>query len=78
MNTIRIECGQGIEARKDMQDMVKVLQDKGYIAQTDKDSGVVKLVKQTKDEPSIKKSFAEIREGVEEEKRKGRWDSDLF
>lgn len=78
MNTIMIKCGQGIEARKDTQDIVKILQDRGYIAQTDEDEGVVNLVKQIKDESSLKKSFAEMWEGVEKEKRKGRWDSDLF
>ncbi|MEN3130360.1 MULTISPECIES: hypothetical protein [Bacillus cereus group] len=50
MNTITIKFGQGTEAWKDMQEVVKVLHDKGYIAQPYEDIGTVKLTKEIKEE----------------------------
>ncbi|MEK4608748.1 hypothetical protein [Bacillus sp. FSL K6-0067] len=46
MNTITIKFGQGTEAWKDMQEVIKVLHDKGYIAQPYEDIGTVKLIKE--------------------------------
>lgn len=50
MNTITIKFGQGTEAWKDMQEVVKVLHGKGYIAQPYEDIGTVKLTKEIKEE----------------------------
>ncbi|ADY24964.1 hypothetical protein P4U05_18285 [Bacillus paranthracis] len=50
MNTITIKFGQGTAAWKDMQEVVKVLYDKGYRAQPYEDIGTIKLIKEIKDE----------------------------
>ncbi|MGG0010006.1 hypothetical protein [Bacillus tropicus] len=50
MNTITIKFGQGTEAWKDMQEVVKALHDKGYIAQPYEEIGTVKLTKEIKEE----------------------------
>ncbi|CUB51946.1 hypothetical protein P4J24_21855 [Bacillus anthracis] len=50
MNTITIKFGQGTAAWKDMQEVVKALHDKGYIAQPYEDIGTVKLTKEFKEE----------------------------
>ncbi len=55
MNTIAIKFGQGTEAWKDMQEVIKVLHDKGYIAQPYEDIGTVKLTKEINDELVDKK-----------------------
>ncbi|MEW4232575.1 hypothetical protein Q0N71_04730 [Bacillus thuringiensis] len=55
MNTITIKFGQGTEAWKDMQEVVKVLHGKGYIAQPYEDIGTVKLTKKINDESVDKK-----------------------
>lgn len=55
MNTVTIKFGQGTEAWKDMQEVVKALHDKGYIAQPYEDIGTVKLTKKINDELVDKK-----------------------
>ncbi|AZJ23183.1 hypothetical protein CT694_27530 [Bacillus wiedmannii bv. thuringiensis] len=55
MNTITIKFGQGTEAWKDMQEVVKVLHGKGYIAQPYEGIGTVKLIKEINDESVDKK-----------------------
>ncbi|UYX50395.1 hypothetical protein M3Y14_17725 [Bacillus thuringiensis] len=50
MNTVIIKFGQGTAAWKDMQDVVKILHDKGYSAQPYEDIGTVKLTKEIKGE----------------------------
>ncbi|MBJ8037026.1 hypothetical protein [Bacillus cereus] len=50
MNTVTIKFGQGTEAWKDMQEVVEVLHDKGYIAQPYEYIGTVKLTKKIKEE----------------------------
>ncbi|MGW5951406.1 hypothetical protein [Bacillus mycoides] len=50
MNTVIIKFGQGTEAWKDMQEVVKILHDKGYSAQPYEDIGTVKLTKEIKGE----------------------------
>ncbi|SMD95604.1 hypothetical protein [Bacillus cereus] len=55
MNAVTIKFGQGTEAWKDMQEVVKALHDKGYIAQPYEDIGTVKLTKKINDELVDKK-----------------------
>ncbi|MBW3490807.1 hypothetical protein ABEY48_20385 [Bacillus mycoides] len=50
MNTITIKFGQGTAAWKDMQEVVKILHDKGYSAQPYKEIGTVELAKEIKEE----------------------------
>lgn len=50
MNTVTIKFGPGTAAWKDMQEVVKVLHDKGYRAQPYEDIGTIKLIKEIKDE----------------------------
>ncbi|AAM26189.1 MULTISPECIES: hypothetical protein [Bacillus] len=45
MNTITIKFGEGTAAWKDMQEVVKILNDKGYSTQPYGDIGTVKLTK---------------------------------
>ncbi|MBU4642277.1 hypothetical protein [Bacillus toyonensis] len=49
MNTVTIKFGQGTAAWKDMQDVVKILHDKGYSAQPYKEIGTVELTKKIDD-----------------------------
>ncbi|HDR4948892.1 TPA: hypothetical protein QCR51_005523 [Bacillus cereus] len=50
MDTITIKFGQGIETWKDMQEVVKVLHGKGYMAQPYENIGAVNLTKEIKEE----------------------------
>lgn len=45
MNTVTIKFGQGTEAWKDMQEVAKFLQERGYSVQPKEDIGAVKLTK---------------------------------
>lgn len=55
MNTVTIKFGQGTEAWKDMQEVAKFLQERGYSVQPKEDIGTVKLTKVIK--KSEKKQF---------------------
>ncbi|MEC3439451.1 hypothetical protein P9136_22385, partial [Bacillus cereus] len=55
MNTITIKFGQGTEAWKDMQDIAKMLQEKGYSVEPYEEIGTVKLTKKINDELVDKK-----------------------
>ncbi|MGN4669707.1 hypothetical protein C1N66_13665 [Bacillus cereus] len=55
MNTITIKFGQGTEAWKDMQDIAKMLQEKGYSIEPYEEIGTVKLTKKINDELVDKK-----------------------
>ena len=57
MNTVTIKFGQGTEAWKDMQEVVKVLHDKGYSAQPYEEIGTVKLIKEMTGELVDKKQY---------------------
>lgn len=50
MNTITIKFGEGTAAWKDMQEVVKLLKDKGYSTQPYGDIGTVKLTKEIEEE----------------------------
>ncbi|WP_144489351.1 hypothetical protein, partial [Bacillus thuringiensis] len=49
MNIVTIEFGQGTEAWRDMQEVAKVLQEKGYSVEPYEEIGTVKLVKKIND-----------------------------
>ena len=49
MNTVTIKFGQGTAAWKDMQEVVKILHEKGYSDQPYEDIGTVKLTKEIVD-----------------------------
>ncbi|OUB82590.1 hypothetical protein BK784_38635 [Bacillus thuringiensis serovar medellin] len=55
MNTVTIQFGQGTEAWKDMQEIAKVLQEKGYSVEPYEEIGTVKLTKKINDELVDKK-----------------------
>ncbi|MEB8717511.1 hypothetical protein P4G97_33120 [Bacillus cereus] len=55
MNTVIIQFGQGTEAWKDMQEVLKVLQDKGYKLHPYEEIGTVNLAKKINDELVDKK-----------------------
>ncbi|MEC3599005.1 hypothetical protein P4159_01390 [Bacillus thuringiensis] len=55
MNTITIKFGQGTATWKDMQDVVKVLQEKGYSVEPYEEIGTVNLTKKINDELVDKK-----------------------
>ncbi|TKI84201.1 hypothetical protein, partial [Bacillus mycoides] len=57
MNTVTIKFGQGTEAWKDMQEVVKVLHDKGYSAQPYEEIGTIKLTKEITGELVDKKQL---------------------
>ncbi|PGO64381.1 hypothetical protein CN980_25375 [Bacillus cereus] len=50
MNIVTIKFGQGTEAWGDMQEVAKVLQEKGYSVEPYEEIGTVKLVKKINDE----------------------------
>ncbi|MGQ4286915.1 hypothetical protein ACS4JF_20475 [Bacillus thuringiensis] len=50
MNIVAIKFGQGTEAWGDMQEVAKVLQEKGYSVEPYEEIGTVKLVKKINDE----------------------------
>lgn len=56
MNTVTIKFSQGTEAWKDMQEIAKVLQEKGYSVEPYEEIGTVKLIKRINDELVDKKS----------------------
>lgn len=53
MNTITIKSGEGTAAWKDMQEVVKILNDKGYSTQPYGDIGTVKLTKVIEEEMNV-------------------------
>ncbi|EJR55459.1 hypothetical protein IK3_05664 [Bacillus toyonensis] len=53
MNVITIEFDQGTAAWKDMQEVVKLLNDKGYSTQPYGDIGTVKLTKEIEEEMNV-------------------------
>ncbi|PEL90973.1 hypothetical protein [Bacillus wiedmannii] len=53
MNTITIKFGEGMAAWKDMQEVVKILNDKGYSTQPYGDIGTVKLTKVIEEELNV-------------------------
>lgn len=53
MNTITIKFDQGTAAWKDMQEVVKLLNDKGYSTQPYGDIGTVKLTKVIEEEMNV-------------------------
>lgn len=53
MNVITIKFNQGTSAWKDMQEVVKLLNDKGYSTQPYGDIGTVKLTKEIEEEMNI-------------------------
>ncbi|PGA96598.1 hypothetical protein [Bacillus wiedmannii] len=53
MNTITIKFGEGTAAWKDMQEVVKILNDKGYSTQPYGDIGTVKLTKVIEEEMKV-------------------------
>lgn len=53
MNTITIKFGEGTAAWKDMQEVVKILNDKGYSTQPYGDIGIVKLTKVIEEEINV-------------------------
>ncbi|OUB90481.1 hypothetical protein BK784_25300 [Bacillus thuringiensis serovar medellin] len=55
MNIVTIKFDQGTEAWKDMQDIAKVLQEKGYSVEPYEGIGTVKLIKKINDELVDKK-----------------------
>ncbi|HHT7152325.1 hypothetical protein BK718_16960 [Bacillus thuringiensis serovar andalousiensis] len=55
MNKVTINFGPGTAAWKDMQEVAKVLQEKGYSVEPKEDIGIVKLTKDISDEPVIRK-----------------------
>ena len=55
MNTVTIKFGPGTAAWKDMQEVAKVLQEKGYSIEPKEGIGIVKLTKDISDEPPIRK-----------------------
>lgn len=55
MNTITIKFGQGTEAWKDVQEVSKILMEKGYSIQPKEDIGTVILTKKNGDELVDKK-----------------------
>lgn len=55
MNTVTIKFGQGTEAWKDMQEVAKILMEKGYSVQPKEDIGTVILTKKIGDELVDKK-----------------------
>lgn len=54
MNTVTIKFGPGTAAWKDMQEVAKVLQEKGYFIQQNDDIGTVKLTKEIKEESEVR------------------------
>ncbi|MCE0553407.1 hypothetical protein LQK80_03820 [Bacillus thuringiensis] len=50
MNTVIIQFGQGTEAWKDMREITKFLQEKGYFIEPYEEIGSVKLTKKISDE----------------------------
>ncbi|WP_179958542.1 hypothetical protein [Bacillus sp. BPN334] len=50
MNTITIKFGQGTAAWKDMQEVVRILHEKGYRTKPYEDIGTVKLTKEIESE----------------------------
>ncbi|MDY7965576.1 hypothetical protein NYE71_32475 [Bacillus sp. FSL K6-0273] len=50
MNIVTIKFDQGTEAWRDMQEVAKVLQEKGYSVEPYEEIGTVKLVKKINDE----------------------------
>ncbi|WP_324656557.1 hypothetical protein [Bacillus cereus] len=54
MNRVTIKFGQGTAAWKDMQEVAKVLQEKGYVVQPKEDIGIVNLTKEIKEEPEVR------------------------
>ncbi|PEC81618.1 hypothetical protein CON08_00505 [Bacillus cereus] len=54
MNTVTIKFGQGTEAWKDAQEIIKVLQGKGYSTQPYENIGIVNLTKEIKEEPEVR------------------------
>ncbi|MFC9728317.1 hypothetical protein [Bacillus cereus] len=55
MNKVTINFGSGTAAWKDMQEVVKILQEKGYSVEPKEGIGIVKLTKDISDEPVIRK-----------------------
>ncbi|MEB8837873.1 hypothetical protein P4G66_06240 [Bacillus cereus] len=55
MNTVIIQFGQGTEAWKDMREITKFLQEKGYFIEPYEEIGSVKLTKKISDELVDKK-----------------------
>ncbi|MED1560114.1 hypothetical protein [Bacillus paramycoides] len=55
MNIVTIKFGQGTEAWGDMQEVAKVLQEKGYSVEPYEEIGTVKLTKKINDELVDKK-----------------------
>ncbi|EMN7726837.1 hypothetical protein WB980_000080 [Bacillus cereus] len=55
MNKVTINFGPGTAAWKDMQEVAKILQEKGYSVEPKGDIGTVKLTKDISDEPTIRK-----------------------
>ncbi|MBU4642770.1 hypothetical protein [Bacillus toyonensis] len=55
MNTVTIKFGEGTEAWVDMQEVAKVLQEKGYSVEPYQEIGTVKLTKKINDELVDKK-----------------------
>ncbi|MHA4168908.1 hypothetical protein [Bacillus cereus] len=55
MNTVTINFGPGTAAWKDMQEVAKILQEKGYLFEPKEGIGIVKLTKDISDEPVIRK-----------------------
>ncbi|MHA4113389.1 hypothetical protein ACX17A_26060 [Bacillus cereus] len=53
MNTITIKFGEGTAAWEDMQEVVKILNDKGYSTQPYGDIGTVKLTKVIEEEMNV-------------------------
>jgi len=55
MNTVTIKFGPGTTAWKDMQEVTKALQEKGYSVQPKDDIGTITLTKEIQDELEDKK-----------------------
>ncbi|WP_130067777.1 hypothetical protein [Bacillus albus] len=55
MNKVTINFGPGTAAWKDMQEVAKILQEKGYSVEPKEGIGIVKLTKNISDEPVIRK-----------------------
>ncbi|MEC3360876.1 hypothetical protein P4U05_18300 [Bacillus paranthracis] len=54
MNKVTIKFGSGTAAWKDMQEVAKILQEKGYSVQQKDDIGTVKLTKEIKEESEVR------------------------
>ncbi|QWI46707.1 hypothetical protein [Bacillus mycoides] len=54
MNTVTIKFGSGTAAWEDAQEMIKVLQEKGYATQPYENIGIVNLTKEIKEEPEVR------------------------